>query len=82
MNNVVPFKQSIPRRPCKNFKRKSTSYKGNSRHLSQSVKQIVGAANVFQQLAIENRYGLEMLERLGREILAETRARVARQRAE
>jgi len=38
-------------------------------------RRVVAAANVFQELALENRYALEMLERLARAMLGETRAR-------
>lgn len=77
MSTILKFHRRIRRRRRRsaNCKRKSTPSTKNSQPSSRIVKQTIAAANVFQQLALENRYALEMLERLARTMLAETRRR-------
>jgi len=52
---------------------RSRTSKNKSRRSPPSTKvDCVGAANVFQRLAGENPYGLQLLESLGRKMLAAT----------
>lgn len=73
MANIVRFPRPIRRR-CTTSRTRSRPSSINLLASSRSAKQqTVSAANVFQQLALENRFALAMLENLGRTMLIETR---------
>lgn len=77
MSKVLRFRRS-KRQSLLLYGRRSITSKRSSRKSRPSTKRdpVVAAANVFQILAIENPYGLRMLESLARRILAATQLAV------